>query len=528
MIMAIAISCHDEIEDISPTPLSLDDQLAQEGLTRTKLGEQLENPYSIENMTLALDTLKKILNGVNPTGRSLADEITLEATDLYVRFLPRDTTQYDEMMKDTSMIYYEYPLDYEIEQQGDVYIDTTVAEGQIGWQYTVVKPDFIISDTLTYEILSELFIPENHPDYVEEEDDEEVSNGRIKSMSQLLGQLETMSLYLSDNLEEEEKQQIANGRVTGWFKGKSKWRPRGRISIQDTELGWRPMQGVKVIARRWFTTKTGYTNSNGYYSCGRFRRKVNYSIKWERHDFSIREYRGRGFNGQAKINGPKRRGDWNLDIRKHTKDWFHGTIFQATVHYYYGNIRGLRRPPENSRWKPQMKISARNHSETAHGSYNQARRFLGIKTPIRIYRNDRDSDEIYATTIHELAHASHWRMSRHDFNNGMFKVLESWATGVQWELTRMKYRRYLGIERSTGFYTSVVADMIDGPATEQTRINHGYIDADEVDNVSGYKIRQLEDALVGVRTWNEWRDNIKRKYNNSTKDNLNDLFAAYE
>lgn len=523
MITGIAISCHDEIP---PTPLSLDDQLAQEGLTRTKLGKQLENPYSIENMTLALDTLQKILNGVNPKGRSLAEEITLETTDLYVRFLPRDTTQYNDMLKDTTMIYYDHPLDYEIEQQGDVYIDTTAVEGQIGWQYTVVKPDFIFADTLEYEILSELFIPENHPDYVEDEDDEELTNGRINNMSQLLGQLETMSLYLSDNLSEEEKQQIneqnTNGKVMGWFWNRpSRWRPSGRIRIQDTELGWKPMQGVKVQARRWFTTKTGYTNASGYYSCnGRFRRPANYKIIWERYQFSIREEGWWFFTRQAWVNGPKRKGDWNLDIPKYTERWFHGTIFQAAYHYYYQYIKGLRRPPQNSFWKPQMKISARNSTNSSsNGNHAAWRRVLGILSRIKIWRNNRDSDEIYATTIHELAHASHWDMGRGNFNNTQTKVKESWARGVQWDLTRMKYAGYRGGATIRPYYTQVVVDMIDGPRDD----NNGSENSSE-DNVSGYTIRQIEDALRGQRTWNGWGNNIKNRYNNATESNLDQLF----
>ena len=520
-----------------PTALSIDEQLAEQGLTRTKLGEQLENPYSIENMTLALDSLRKVLNGINPNGRSLslAEQIELEPTDLYIRFLPKDTTQYDGMLKDTTMIYYDHPLDYEIEQQGDVYIDTTAIDGQIGWQYTVVKPDFIFSDTIEYEILSELFIPENHPDYVEEDGDEEITNGRVSNMSQLLSQLETTSLYLSDNLSEEEKQQIeerqSNGR-TNWFWNRwfpPKWTPKGYIHIQDTELGRTPMKGVKVVARRWFTSRTGYTNSRGYFQTGRFRRPVNYKILWERYQFSIREEGWWFFTRQAWVNGPKRKGDWNLYIPKNTQRWFHATIFQAAYHYYYGYIKGLRRPPKNSWWKPQMKISARNKSNgSKHGNHAAIRRVFGIFSRIKIWNNQSSSDDLYATTIHELAHASHWGMGAHDFNAADTKVKESWARGVQWELTRMRYRNYLGRERSTSNYTLVVADMIDNTLSDNTNFGYGRFANETQDKVSGYSIRQLEDALRGKHKWNTWRDNIKNRYNNGTEHHLNELFAAYE
>jgi hypothetical protein len=47
------------------------------------------------------------------------------------------------------------------------------------------------------------------------------------------------------------------------------------------------------------------------------------------------------------------------------------------------------------------------------------------------------------------------------------------------------------------------------------------------DQVSGYSIRQIEDALQSKKTWNEWRDNIKNSYNNATEKNLYALFAHW-
>jgi len=44
------------------------------------------------------------------------------------------------------------------------------------------------------------------------------------------------------------------------------------------------------------------------------------------------------------------------------------------------------------------------------------------------------------------------------------------------------------------------------------------------DRVSGYTIRQIEDALINERYWNNWMLNIKNKYNNGTENNLDDAF----
>ena len=43
-------------------------------------------------------------------------------------------------------------------------------------------------------------------------------------------------------------------------------------------------------------------------------------------------------------------------------------------------------------------------------------------------------------------------------------------------------------------------------------------------NVSGYTIRQIEDALDGQRTWDGWKNNIIGRYNNRTKTRLHETF----
>ena len=110
-----------------------------------------------------------------------------------------------------------------------------------------------------------------------------------------------------------------------------------------------------------------------------------------------------------------------------------------------------------------------------------------------------------------------------------FQHKEPWARGAQWELTRMVYPNYLGRERATNAYTLVVADMIDNATTERTNWGYGSRSWDGTeDRVSGYTIRQIEDALIDTKTWSSWRDKIISKYNNPTESHLTTLFEAYE
>jgi hypothetical protein len=89
------------------------------------------------------------------------------------------------------------------------------------------------------------------------------------------------------------------------------------------------------------------------------------------------------------------------------------------------------------------------------------------------------------------------------------------------------YPDYLGGQRSTGDYTLVVSDIIDDDFITTQPNNKGYYN-DSRDQVSGYTIKQIEDALKGQKTWNNWRDNIINKYTNLTENNLIRLFRAYE
>ena len=342
-----------------------------------------------------------------------------------------------------------------------------------------------------------------------------------------LDRLETVSLYLTDNLPEKEKaaiEEAKSGLLCWWifcWDDPDPWYPSGTVKIQDTELGWQPVEGVKIRVSRWFYIRTTTTNSRGEFRTGYFRRNVRYRVIWETYEFSVRE-EGWLFGRQARIRGPwVRNQPWHVRLGQYTQNWFNGTIFQAAYHYYYKDIKGLKRPPTNSFWMPQMKIRAYYGSGDVGGWHNKDLRHFGIFARIRIYSRYlyryRDSPQIYSTTIHELAHASHWELRKWNWwkrwwNQGpATKVKESWATGVQWELTRMKYPEYKAYYVNK--YTGIVQDMIDG--------------IDGYDKVSGYTIRQIEDVLSYTSSWEDWKNNIKNKYNNATENHLDALFTYW-
>ena len=392
--------------DLSPENDQLPVAENKEGMT--KLGSQLENPFSVENMTKAYSNLK--------SANSETPEIVIETTHLYIRFLPKNFDELSLLKNDSTIVLYETPMDYEITEPGIFYHDPGLPDTAITWQYCAVE----VSKTLpnvSYELLSRLYLPPST------DDDNLKSTNAIASFYY---QLEEEALKITGNLNSSNQLKSLKS---------SRWRPAGRIRVWDDFVSdYVAMEGVEVRARRWFTTHKGKTNSQGYYSCdGTFKRDANYSIDWDRYNFSIRS----GTIGQATYDGPKKDGNWNLDI-KGGRSQFYATIFRAAHHYYYGNINGLKRPPENSFWKPQMKIAAMYETNNdINGVHAAWKRVFGILNWIKIYNPNNSSREIYATTIHELAHASHWDIDHSDFNDSELIVKESWARGVQWSLTRI-------------------------------------------------------------------------------------------
>jgi hypothetical protein len=302
----------------------------------------------------------------------------------------------------------------------------------------------------------------------------------------------------------------------GIFKPK-RWRPAGRITVEDDVLGTIPLVGANVHAR-WSThVESGITDSNGRFSTGLFIYNVNYAIKWDRYEYSIRS----GTFGQAWCDGPKQKGDWNLNIPRGNTQSYYATIHHAAHHFYYGNIGLLTyRPPQNAFWKSQMKIAAMYETnDKLNGRYSAPLRFLGVLNQIKIWRNERTSDGIYGTTIHELAHAAHWNISSKTFNNAELILQESWARGVQWYLTRMLYPNYSTWYRHKD-YTGIVEDMVDGVQGLHWHYNVN-------DNVSGYTMSQMESSILHQTTWDGWRDNIINMYNNATEGNLQVLFSDW-
>jgi hypothetical protein len=488
------------------------------------LGKKLENPYRPSVMKKALENIRKERGAAN--GREIS-ELNIRTTTLYIRFLPTDYSQYDNLIDSSIGELYEYPLDYEILVEGDFYHDPTIPASNPTWQYAAIEVGQQLPSHIRYEVIDELYLPEDDYDILE--------NGVIREIYiPTIEAMEEEALILTGNGSE---------RITAVARTMGSWRPSGRIQMFDDRLNRNvPVVGAKVNARRWFTTHTGFTDINGNFSCnGTFRRPANYSIKWERDDWDIRS----GTFGQAIFNGPKIEGSWNLIITGGMSRLY-AIVHTALNDYYYGARFGLKSPPKNSFWKSKMKIPVYDEDEDVNGSHCKDCRAGGILPRLRIYSRFRQCDEIYGTTIHELAHSSHWELRRNNWNDNNLekRVKESWAEGVEWSFVLARYMACGDNDpaRNDNFqrrgtsnpnnsdndaflkaYTPIVVDLIDNENQRLTRTPLFGINL-PIDQVTGYTILQIENTLSSSGNFAGWRNQLFDRYNNPTEANLTELF----
>ena len=153
---------------------------------------------------------------------------------------------------------------------------------------------------------------------------------------------------------------------------------------------------------------------------------------------------------------------------------------------------------------------------------------------------------VFATTVHELAHVSHWEIG---YSTGQYVIdaladdpflPESWAVGVEHTITNRVYPNRGAqyefpyendlqhysldyIRNETVGYTPIVIDLID--AFNQSTVSSNRPN----DRFSGYTLGQLEDALPGsFGSWWTWRSRIRSQFHNANEgEPLDYLFRQY-
>lgn len=398
-------------------PEIIEDETTGEALSHEQiiLGAKLSDPYSIENVTKALESLY-------PTK---ANRVDIHPTDIYVRFLPAGEKEYDRLAG-MGLVLMDHPLDYQIIRDGDYYHDPSLPEGKITWQYCVVPKDFEFPNDIPYEILDHCYIAEN------------TSPTKADSWIDW------------DAVEEEAYRLTGNEElyVPGTKGGKTK--PKGRITIVDDKLdGGKPfgVAGVKVVCNSFVKFSSAYTNRDGYYSIPKaYSSKVRYRLLFKNEkNFAI------GVNlilipastsalGKASPSG--------LDVivtKESERKLFTRCAVNNAAYDYISRCApedlNLPLPPANLRIWILQKFSSSSTVMLRHGTLLDnalVQKYLGkyalllalFLPDITIgLKDENDYAGIYSTVCHEMAHASHFsRVGKTYWNRYMTYVITSFVT----------------------------------------------------------------------------------------------------
>ncbi len=220
----------------------------------TVLGRKLPNPYSVTNMTNALNNLR--------TEYGMEPNIEIEPTDYYVRFLPQNLSQYDKLSTDTNLLLFDHPLDYEIITLGDSYHDPLIPDTCYTWLYATVPVDYEFNNDITYEILDTCYIPNDT-------DDSQITDYDILEQNSffILGLRE----YVLENKDIQTRALWGNGK-----------KPEGYYNVYNTSSrNHEPVKQARAVCHTIVKNANARINSNGYYKINKkFSTNLYYKIKW--------------------------------------------------------------------------------------------------------------------------------------------------------------------------------------------------------------------------------------------------------
>ena len=446
LLLAAAVACSAEH---SPDMVEQSYPEVEHGMI--VLGEQLEDPYSVENVTKALASLYPTKAGT-----------TVSTTHLYVRFLPKDEAQLDTL-QNRGLEMMDHPMDFSIVREGDYYHDPEVDEGDITWQYAVVPPDFEFPEGIKYEILDRCHIAEQP---LATRSDDGIDWEAVER--------EAFRLTGNSHMLEETRAGESSSST-----------PEGRITIVDSMKGGEPIgvAGVKVSCNVFVKTAHAFTDADGYY-------KMNTAFNTRpRYRLVFKNKRGFGIGlnlilcpASVSTLGRQPESGYSITVDDSSdRALFRRCAVNNAAWDYYAQCTSdsgsINEPPSNVRiWLCDLlKCSSTvmfqqgvmidgSIVESYMGKYYPLLKMILPDITLGL-KDCPDYASIYATTVHELAHASHymqvgnnWWKTLEEYilksflssgfvaygvgteeNHGYCEVAEMWAYYMQTRLFRERY-----------------------------------------------------------------------------------------
>lgn len=419
-----------------PTIYSEDDKII--------LGEKRENPYEISNMLYAYGLLQDIRQNF------IIGDTMPYVNMIYYRVLPRDSNDIAILSADTSVMYFDYPLEFDIIQWGNYYHDPTVEDSIFTWMYAVVPVEHTLPNLPTVEILQRCYLPnepigndghyEEIPDwqngyamleyvaYRESGNIDMYDSTDVAIYEEILRETAYRGANNSDNAPREGNRSLIWDFICGVH-------PEGVFRVEDTYTNrTEGIRNVNVFIHNFIKLYCGPVNENGYYySAKRFRTNCWYHIRFYNHHTDTRIYGGLKF-----LIGPVHRhlgwhSRYGYDYALNFDDvaWRYATINNAVEIYHrfcqafniifpYG-MRIWTCGINNAQWAGSTPLFHKRGVPVQEMIFRIAAQFLGPLAGIVFFFDvpdmalfigegdpSYDTPRIYSTVFHELGHASHY------------------------------------------------------------------------------------------------------------------------
>ncbi|WP_133298089.1 hypothetical protein [Candidatus Ornithobacterium hominis] len=247
------------------------------------LGKQKENPYSLANM-------QKTVNIIATTRRAnLLKQTKLKPTHQYVVFVPENQEHLETLLKLVDSKKYvtrSYPMDYEIEQYGEEYVDKRAKSKELPVLYASIPVTDKLPD-VPYEKLEDLYLTdnENDPDDLVEATaiflTEKPENIKITGRG-----LQTKADRITQLKEELD---LPGGIQSIRLFGR-KYYPEGNVLVYDTNVDKNvPVRNTEIEIYNWFFNSYCYTDDNGHFrSKERYSREMGVYFTWRSSSATIR------------------------------------------------------------------------------------------------------------------------------------------------------------------------------------------------------------------------------------------------
>ena len=413
-------SCVDEPVQIEEENLVYQIPQTNKVLTRStsqETYETLPNPYALDVMQQVYDIYSE-------------SPVTLQPTDLYVKFMPKDSLELHTLKYECDLELFDYPLDIEL-AEGEEYINYDLPETDLVWLYTTVSPDYVFPQGISYEILEECYIPED---------------GETVGIPTKAGE----EIYVEDAAFA-----LVGYNETASVDTRSVATPSGTIQVYDNDNKvYEPVRGVKVRCHRLMKWGTAFTNENGTYTMNKsFRFEPRCEIIFDNvKGFDIWRFGGTIGCARHTMAEEEREG-YSYDIDSDCVAWDWAVINNSAYEYYkMCKTAGITTPPTNLKilnWNNRFGSSApmlrriENYGElglinffinTTFGVNLNASQILEtfrvVIPDVTINTSIKSYAAIYNLVNHELAHASHFTtVGTSYWTRYINHIIQNWGYG---------------------------------------------------------------------------------------------------